>query len=252
MTILPTTAYRAAQHNLKDPAVLSSIIFTLTERLLLLDHYLKTCRSQLVVHLHKISQLGAWDHITPSLFEICTASPDIYDRFTDQQIYDVHSLWLFLVDRLRKLTQRPEFMGTLEAMIKGLNQKPLDSNTLTLGLVIGGCTTIKSMFQLSHFCTRKKFVVESLAGFPFEVQHRLIDIAKQHEEVGSRDLLDQLWVDGMIGCMMIRDLPAGDVVVRSTSVTTIKLMRELAGFDIFASDEIVEPTMHTDMFGMPR
>lgn len=143
-------------------------------------------------------------------------------------------------------------MGTLEAMIKGLNQKPLDSNTLALGLVIGGCTTIKSMFQLSNFCTRKKFIMESLAGFPLEVQHRLISVSDQHSVAGSRNLLHQLWVNGMIGCMMTRDLPAGDVVVRSTSFTTIKLMRELAGFDIFASDEIVEPTMHTDLFGMPR
>ena len=253
LTVLPTTGYRAAQHNLKNPGVLAHLKEELATRLLLLSHYLRNCKTQLLVRVHGTSQSEDWDYLDSSTFEACVCSPQVYAAFSNKELQDVHLLWLFVVDTLKILTQRPDYMGALEVMFRGLNEKPLDANTLALGLVAGGCSAIKKIFTLRNFCTRKRHIEASLSGFPTSIRDRLTRNAMVSSEARiSRSLLDGLWVDGMLGSLMVRGLTVEDQVVMSTSRSTIQLLRELAGFDVFASDEIVEPVMHTDMFGMPR
>lgn len=217
----------------------------------MLDHYLRVCKSGLLLGLHKVSQSSDWTAVTPSAFESCTANTESYAAFSDQQLQDIHSAWLFTVDTLHVLMERPQYMGTLEAFLRGLNEKRLDNDTLALGLVLGGCRTIRSLYQLENFCVRKKWVLESLSGIPAPIRDNVLG-RTGGKNIESRGLLDGLWVEGMLVTFVMRELPVENVALRATSTTTIQLLRDLAGFDLFASEEIVEPVMHTDMFGMPR
>lgn len=217
----------------------------------MLDHYLRSCKSRLLLDLHKVSQSSDWTALTPSAFESCATHTESYTPFSDQQLQDIHSAWLFTVDTLRILIERPHYMGTLEAFLRGLNEQCLDSDTLALSLVLGGCRTIKSLYQLGNFCARKKWVLNSLSGIPAPIRDNLL--GKTGDKFAEyRGLLDSLWVEGMLATSKYRELPVENVILKATTRTTIQLLRDLAGFDLFASEEIVEPVMHTDMFGMPR
>lgn len=241
--------------NLRTPRVTENMTKELATRLFMLGQYLRSCRNRLVGYLAKLSQTDDWDFLNRGLLGTCLASSEHYASFSAGELEDVHITWMFICGVLRGLTERPHYLGTLEAILEGINQKPLGDSSLALSLVIGGLTIIRSLLQSRNFCTRKKLVLRSLSGLTEDVQHRLTNRGDDLEKLDLHySPMNSLWVDGMLSELIMRGLPADNVVMKGTSRTTITLLKDLAGFDIFAQTPGEDPDVivgRTDMYGAP-
>lgn len=229
------TSYRNTQRNLKSPGVTENMTKELAIRLYMLGHYLRSCRSHLLRHLAKPQQSAKTTPSNQDLLRICLTSSEHYVQFSDAQLEEVHSTWLFIGKLLMELIERPHHLGTLEAIVRGMNEKPLGDRSLALSLVIGDLSIIRSVLQLRNFCTRKRMVLKFLSGFTNYARRRLLLRDNTLEELSLRQgPMKTLWVDGMLSEMIMRGLSADNVAVESTCRTTIALLKNLAGFDIFA------------------
>ncbi|TKX24626.1 F-box domain-containing protein 2 [Elsinoe australis] len=162
---------------------------------------------------------------------------------------EVHYMWLFLLWLLNSILSVPTYAGTLERTVRGWTADPLDRCSLARLLVFGNLPAIKKLIRLRDYKERRRWAESFLKSLKPEESVKWtkrwreldagldpVPLEPQAKKAMKMDIhMHCLW---MKGAELVFEKAGGDNVLmddekKPSATTTVRLLADLAGYDLF-------------------
>ncbi|KAG8630288.1 hypothetical protein KVT40_001907 [Elsinoe batatas] len=238
-----TFLHANAQRNLRFAPVARQIRRRMIPLLFTLSTYLSQAKSMVL-------DLADSDHVSID----CEAHMDamtsaMFEGVDLADLKEVHYMWLFILWLLNSILSVPTYAGTLERTVRGWTADPLDRCSLAKLLVLGNLPAIQKLVRLRDYKERRRWAEGFLSSLNPDVTSKWAERWKDLD-VGLDPLplnvqakkamkmeinMQCLW---MQGAAMVFEKAGGDHALMDdekhpSATTTVRLLAELAGYDLF-------------------